>query len=81
MDENRVVVPLSELEAAFAVWLKTVPPRVWNAYAAFMLKRIQKRDNEDDRVDPRDDVVRHFVKHFDDANWEVTRKPKGNLFG
>jgi hypothetical protein len=63
------------------VWPKTLPPHVWQGYAKFMLKRLEKRDTEADRVDPRDELARHSVKHFGAAGWEVTRTPKGNLFG
>jgi hypothetical protein len=72
MDRPRVVVSPEEFEAALVVWLRTLPAHVWARYAKFEKLRLEKRDREEDRVDPRDDIARHLAGKLAQANWEVS---------
>jgi predicted nucleic acid binding AN1-type Zn finger protein len=81
MPESRHPVTPAELEAAVAVWLRTLRPDVWRRYAEFEKKRLEKRDTEADKVEPRDELAKHIARKLVQAGWEVTQPQRGRLFG
>jgi hypothetical protein len=77
----RITVSPDELETAIAVWLRTLPPRVMERYLRFERLRAEKRDREEDQVDPRAEMAKHLARKFAEAGWEASYEKKGNLFG
>lgn len=81
MEHPRVEISRDELHTALAVWIRTkVPRHVWERYAKLMVKRLEKRDTEEDQIDPRDELAKAIAQGFVDAKWEVTHRPPKTAF-
>jgi len=81
MEKPRVEIPSAEFQIALAVWLRTeVPRHVWERYVKFEKKRLEKRDTEEDAIDPRDELAKVIAAKLAQVGWEIWHVPKGNVF-
>lgn len=74
---KRIKVTQKQLSSAIAVWLKSLPKKVWEDLAEYKLLSLYKRQGPQPLVDHI--IAEHIATEMTSRDWEVTHPPMKHL--